>query len=99
MTFGAMFDYTLAIAQCVLALLMWARAEPRMREHRGPWQGWCMIALGFVLAWSFPLAYIRPLGDDPLDWQRSARDFALLISALCLYRHAMTVGTRTADVP
>lgn len=91
MIFAAYVDYSLALGQCVLALLLWHQAEPRLREKRGAWQSMCVVALGFVLAWSAPLAYQRAYTSDPLDWQRTMRDIALLIYALCRYRYAMTL--------
>jgi len=87
-------DPALAIAQGVMAMLLWHRAEPRLRAARGWQQGWCVIFLGFVMAWSVPLAFIRPDVESVWDWQRSVRDVALLCAALCFYRHAMTVEPR-----
>jgi hypothetical protein len=91
MMVSAFVDFSLAFGQCALALLLWHQAEPRMREQRGPWQSMCIVALGFVLAWSAPLAYQRGFTSDPLDWQRTMRDVALLIYAVCRYRYAMSL--------
>jgi hypothetical protein len=91
MTFGDLTEYTLAAAQCVLALLLWHQAEPRMREARGPMQAFCTLALGFVLAWSFPLALGRALVDAPMNWQLTMRDAFLVLYASCMYRQAMRV--------
>lgn len=93
MSFLDLADYGLAFAQGVLAILLWHQAEPRLREARGPWQAMCAMALGFVLAMSFPLAFSRPLGEvDPMHWQKTLRDFCLVLYAGCLYRHAIHVG-------
>lgn len=89
---GDIADMALAVAQGVMAVLLWHRAEPRLRAARGWPQGWCVIFMGFVLAWSVPLAFMRPHIESPLDWQRSVRDFALLLAAMCFYWHAMKVG-------
>lgn len=91
MIFAAFVDYSLAFLLCAFALLLWQQAEPRMRERRGVWQSMCILALGFVLAWSAPLAYQRGVTSDPLDWQRTMRDIALLIYAVCRYRYAMSI--------
>jgi hypothetical protein len=93
MSFLDMVDYSLALGQGVLAILLWHQAEPRLREARGSWQAGCAMALGFVLALSFPLAFSRPMNEvDPMHWGRTVRDFALVLYAACLYRHAMKVG-------
>lgn len=85
-------DYSLAFTQSVLAVLLWHQAEPKVRRARGALRGWCVIFLGFVLAWSVPLAWMRPLTDDPQHWERTMRDLALVLCGLCFYRHAMRVG-------
>ncbi len=83
-------DYAIAAGQSVLAVLLWHKAEPRMRAARGSWQGYCTILLGFVLAFSVVLSLSRPLmPHDPLGWQRSVRDLCLLLYAGCMYRRAM----------
>lgn len=95
MSFHQLADYALAFSQGVLAILLWHQAEPRMRENRGRWQAVCTMALGFVLAWSFPLAFARPeMAYDPMDWQRTVRDAFLVLYAVCIYRRAMTVHRR-----
>ena len=92
MSFLDAVDYALAFGQGVFALLLWHQAEPRMREERGAWQAACTLALGFVLAWSFPLAFSRPLGGlDPMHWQGTVRDACLLFYAVCVYRNAMNL--------
>lgn len=92
MSFADLLDYSLATAQAVLAILLWHRAEPRMREARGRWQASCIILLGFVLAWGVILALSRPIYDSPLNWQRTIRDLCLVVYATCLYHRAMKVG-------
>lgn len=97
MSFLVACDYALAFGQGLLALMLWHRAEPRMREARGPWQSLCTLALGFVLAWSFPLVFSRALSDaHHTNWQWTIRDAFLLLYAACLYRHAMTLKPREA---
>lgn len=90
-------DSGLAFLQGLFAILLWHRAEPRMRQARGTWQAMCTLALGFVLASSFPLALSRSLDHtDPLHWQWTFRDALLVLYAACLYRHAMTVKAKGA---
>lgn len=84
-------DYVIAAGQSLLAVLLWHRAEPRMRIARGSWQAYCTLLLGFVLAFSVVLSLSRPLAYDPLNWQRSVRDCVLLVYAMCMYRRAMQV--------
>lgn len=90
--FGNLLDYAVAMAHGIVAVLLWHRAEPRLRKARGPLRAWCIIFLGFVLAWSFPLALVRPMTDGG-HWQLTMRDIALLLCALCFYHHAMTLGS------
>lgn len=93
MIFLDLFDYALAFGQGLFAILLWHQAEPRMRQARGPWQAWCTMALGFVLALNCPLAFSRPLEiADSVHWWRTARDAALLLYAVCLYRRAIVLG-------
>ena|SRR6478736_1906290 len=92
MSFLHFMDYALASGQGVLAILLWHRAEPRMREARGPWQAACVMLLGFVLAWGVILALSRPLYDSPLNWQRTVKDLFLVVYATCLYHRAMKVA-------
>ena len=88
-----LIDYALAFSQGVLAILLWHQAEPRFLQARGRWQAVCAMALGFVLALSFPLAFDRPMtADDPDHWLRTLRDACLVLYAACLYRRAMRLG-------
>jgi hypothetical protein len=91
MSFGNLVDFTLATGQCVLALLLWHQAEPRMREARGRMQAACTLALGFVLAMSFPIAFARGIADAPMSWQLTMRDAFLVLYGGCMYRQAMRV--------
>lgn len=87
-------DLSLAVAQCVLAFLLWQRAEPRVMQARGRGHSLCVLSLGFALAWSAPIAYQRGLylTYDPIDWQRTVRDLLFLIPSWCIYRRAMHIG-------
>lgn len=90
-----LYDYVLATAQAGLAILLWHRAEPRLRSSRGRWPASCAILLGFVLAWGVILAMSRPIDDSPFDWQRTLRDTILVMYAACVYHRAMV----TAKLP
>ena len=93
MSFLDVADYALAFSQGILAILLWHQAEPRFLQARGRWSAVCAMALGFVLALSFPIAFSRPLGDwGATQWQGTLRDACLVLYAACLYHRAMRLG-------
>lgn len=95
MTGATLIQFALALAQMILAPLIWHRSMPRLREARGFSRSICIWVLGIALALNGSALLAVAMAGRPIDWVYFWKDFAFLAYAICQYRRTLTLSTAT----